>query len=41
MGDTVIEAAEWVIDGYDRGVYMNAAHRGKVIWDMANTESNQ
>ena len=32
------EAAEWIVDGYDRGVYFNSAHGGKLVWDMATTE---
>merc|ERR1712117_561257 len=38
VGETTYEAAEWIVDGYDRGVYFNAAKNGKMIWDMATTE---
>ena len=38
IGDTIYEAAEWIVDGYDKGVYMNSAQRGKLIWDMATTQ---
>ena len=38
VGFTTFEAAEWIVDGYDRGVYFNAAEHGKLIWDMATTE---
>ena len=37
IGDTLYEAADWIVDGYDRGSYFNAAMDGKVIWDMATT----
>ena len=37
IGDTLYEAADWIVDGYDRGSYFNAAKDGKVIWDMATT----
>ena len=29
------EAADWIIDGYQRGAYFNNAKNGKVVWDMA------
>merc|ERR1712111_239623 len=38
VGYTTFEAAEWIVDGYDRGVYFNAAEHGDLIWDMATTE---
>ena len=38
IGDTIYEAAEWIVDGYDKGVYMNSAQREKLIWDMATTQ---
>eukprot|EP00092_Neocalanus_flemingeri_P016728 GFUD01018091.1.p2 GENE.GFUD01018091.1~~GFUD01018091.1.p2 ORF type:complete len:172 (+),score=51.87 GFUD01018091.1:54-569(+) len=37
IGDTLYEAADWIVDGFDRGSYFNAARDGKVIWDMATT----
>merc|ERR1719186_2004637 len=37
IGDTLYEAADWIVDGFDRGSYFNAAKDGKVIWDMATT----
>ena len=38
INDVTFEAAEWIVDGYDRGVYFNSAQGGKLIWDMATTE---
>jgi len=38
IDDTTFEAAEWIVDGYDRGVYFNAARHGFLVWDMATTE---
>eukprot|EP00092_Neocalanus_flemingeri_P103928 GFUD01133039.1.p1 GENE.GFUD01133039.1~~GFUD01133039.1.p1 ORF type:complete len:170 (+),score=33.88 GFUD01133039.1:56-565(+) len=35
VDDTIIEAADWIVDGYDRGVYMHAVQGGRIIWDMA------
>ena len=37
IGDILYEAADWIVDGYDRGSYFNAAQDGQVIWDMATT----
>eukprot|EP00092_Neocalanus_flemingeri_P061551 GFUD01074035.1.p1 GENE.GFUD01074035.1~~GFUD01074035.1.p1 ORF type:complete len:141 (+),score=42.70 GFUD01074035.1:59-481(+) len=37
IGDTLYEAADWIVDGFDRGSYFNAAKDGRVIWDMATT----
>eukprot|EP00092_Neocalanus_flemingeri_P004532 GFUD01004882.1.p1 GENE.GFUD01004882.1~~GFUD01004882.1.p1 ORF type:complete len:231 (+),score=59.34 GFUD01004882.1:92-784(+) len=37
VGDTLYEAADWIVAGYDRGSYLNAAKEGKVIWDIATT----
>jgi len=37
IGDTLYEAADWIVDGFDRGSYFNAARDGLVIWDMATT----
>ena len=37
IGDILYEAADWIVDGFDRGSYFNAAKDGKVIWDMATT----
>ena len=37
IGDILFEAADWIIEGFDRGAYFNAAQNGKVIWDMATT----
>ena len=37
IGDILYEAADWVVDGFDRGSYFNAARDGLVIWDMATT----
>ena len=31
IGDTLYEAADWIVDGFDRGSYFNAAKDGKVI----------
>ena len=31
------EAADWVVDGYDRGVYWLCAKDGKILWDTATT----
>jgi len=38
INDVTFEAAEWIVDGYDRGVYFNSAQGGKLVWDMATTE---
>ena len=35
IGDTLCEAADWIVDGFDRGSYFIAAKDGKVIWEMA------
>ena len=37
VGDTTYEAADWIVEGFDRGSYFNAARGGKVIWDIATT----
>jgi len=31
------EAADWVVDGYDRGVYWLCARDGRILWDTATT----
>ena len=28
IGDTLYEAADWIVDGFDRGSYLNAAKDG-------------
>ena len=37
MDGTYYEAADWVVDGYDRGVYWLCARDGRVLWDTATT----
>jgi len=34
---TYYEAADWIVDGYDRGVYWLCARDGLVLWDTATT----
>ena len=33
--DALYEAADWIIEGYGRGLYFNTARAGLVSWDMA------
>eukprot|EP00090_Calanus_glacialis_P030795 TRINITY_DN50050_c0_g1_i1.p1 TRINITY_DN50050_c0_g1~~TRINITY_DN50050_c0_g1_i1.p1 ORF type:complete len:161 (-),score=26.16 TRINITY_DN50050_c0_g1_i1:66-503(-) len=37
INGTYYEAADWIVDGYDRGVYWLCAKDGLVLWDTATT----
>ena len=37
-GDTLLELGDWIIEGFARGTYFNAAQDGLIIWEMATTQ---